>query len=464
VRILFVASEVAPYAKTGGLADVAGALPRALRALGHDVRVFMPLYPRVKTPRVEVFPEHLVPIGKHGYSFALHKAAHEETYFVHCPAAYNRPSIYAGDGDEHLRFLLLSRAALEGALRIGFVPDVIHCNDWQTGLIPLLVKTTYPALARARTLLTIHNLGYQGVFPANVVPELGLGGAAQFLHQDDLRAGRIGFLLHGLLYADGLSTVSPSYAREIQTADQGFGLQDLLRARSSRLVGILNGIDDAEWNPSIDKRIPVHYDADSLDKKVGNKRALLQRVGLPPADEVPVFGIVSRMAAQKGFDLCAEVLPRLLAHVDSRVVVLGSGEPRLEQIFVDLYRRFPKRLRFSTGYDDDLAHLIEAGSDFFLMPSRYEPCGLNQLYSLRYGTVPIVHKTGGLADTVDRSVGFAFEHHDAAGLEWAIMAALATYRDPAAYRELQQAGMAKDYSWARQAQHYVGVYQRLQEI
>jgi starch synthase len=281
----------------------------------------------------------------------------------------------------------------------------------------------------------------------------------------------IGYLLHGILYADGISTVSPTYAREIQTPLHGAGLQDLLAARSSRLVGILNGVDYDEWSPAVDKHIAAHYDADSLPKKELNKQALLQRVGLPYSPAAPVFGIVSRMASQKGFQLCPNVLAKLLGNVDCRLVVLGSGEKRLELIFQELARRFPGKARLATGYNEDLAHLIEAGSDFFLMPSRYEPCGLNQMYSLRYGTPPIVHRTGGLADTVElwnprtgQGTGFPFEHFDEAGLEWAILEALSVFQDRRALTRLRQNGMAMDFSWAHQAKLYAELYGRLQKL
>jgi starch synthase len=474
VNVLFVASEVAPWAKTGGLADVAAALPKQLRKHGHDVRVFLPFYARVRAQAAdfqEVFPEHIVMLGRHTYRFALLRAPGEATYFVHCPVLYGRHSIYTADPDEHLRFVLLARAALESCGRLNFVPDVIHCNDWQGGLIPLMVKTQFAHdrwVGRAHTLLTIHNLNYQGIFRSDILPDIGLAAWAGQFHQDQLQKERINFLLHGILYADGLSTVSPTYAREIQTPDHGAGLDEILRARATRLVGILNGVDYDEWSPQTDRYIPFRYGPDDLAPKERNKEVLLHKLGLPYRAGVPTLGIVSRLASQKGFDLLFDTLPRLLATVDVRVTVLGSGEHRFEQFFERMQGAFPGKLCFWNGYNNELAHLIEAGADMFLMPSRYEPCGLNQMYSLRYGTAPIVRKTGGLADTVElwdphgeEGTGFPFEHYDGDAIRWAIGYALDTYRDRAAFAKLQRNGMAKDFSWDRQARVYEELYARL---
>jgi starch synthase len=477
VNVLFIASEVTPWAKTGGLADVAGALPKQLRRHGHDVRVFLPFYARVR-PQAhdfqEVFPEHIVHLGAHTYRFALLRAPGEHTYFVHCPALYGRQAIYTADPDEHLRFLLLSRAALESSTRLGFSPDIVHCNDWQTGLVPLMLKTRFagePTFAQAKTLLTIHNLNYQGIFRSDILPDTELTAYLPLFHQDQLKQERLNFLLHGILYADGVSTVSPTYAREIQTPEHGAGLDELLRARSTRLVGILNGVDYDEWSPQTDRYIPFRYGPGDLAPKEKNKEVLLARMGLPYRREVPTIGIVSRLASQKGFDLLPEALPPILSHVDLRLTVLGNGEPRLEQFFAHLQRSHPGKVCFFNGYNNELAHLIEAGADLFLMPSRYEPCGLNQMYSLKYGTAPIVRKTGGLADTVElwnphsgEGTGFPFEHYDAEGVRWAIGYALETLRDRRAFVRLQQNAMAKDFSWDRQARLYEELYARLTKL
>jgi starch synthase len=477
VNILYLASEVARYAKTGGLADVSAALPQYLGRAGHDVRVFLPYYSRVddRGAALEVVLRDLeIRLGDHRYEVAIVRAERPgdaPVHLVHCPALYHRASIYTNDPDEHLRFLVLTRAALEACGRMQFAPDVIHANDWQTALAPLMRKVRYAwdrIFDRARTLLTIHNLNYQGMFHADIVADTGLADAAHLFHQEELREGRLNFLLHGILYADGISTVSPTYAREIQTQELGGSLDPFLRARSSTVVGILNGVDYGEWNPEHDPLIPARYRATDLAGKATNKAALAARMGLPHLPEVPVIGIVSRLAGQKGFALLEGVMPALLRRHGFQLVVLGSGEPRFEQMFAGLAAAFPQNVGFHRGFSNELAHLIEAGADMFLMPSRYEPCGLNQMYSLRYGTVPIVHKTGGLADTVelwdprDRTgTGIVFDHFTGEGLAWAIEAALALYRDPAAWQTLVANGMAQNISWDLQGKLYEELYRRL---
>ena len=475
MRILFVSSEVAPFAKTGGLGDVSAALPRALRANGHDVRLVLPFYQRVRAPdRVfeRVVPESEIVLGGRRLRFAIHTARLPDSdapvYFVDCPPLYDRPGIYTQDPDEHLRFALLGWAALKLCQYGQWSPDVVHCNDWQTGLVPMTLKTVLGwdrLFARTRTVLTIHNIGHQGAFPASILPETGLAETAHSFHQDQLRDGRINYLLTGILYANAITTVSPTYAREIQTTEHGVGMDGFLRARREVLFGILNGIDDAEWSPERDQRIPFRYSRDELSNKERNKQALLERMRMPYVPGVPVMGIVSRRAWQKGFDLCAEVLPSLLARRDVQVVVLGSGEGRYEQLFARLAQRFPRKVGFHKGFSEPLAHLIEAGSDMFLMPSRYEPCGLNQMYSLRYGTVPIVHRTGGLADTVrtwdprdGSGNGFSFDHFDATGFAWAIGYALETWQKRGEWRALQRNGMSEDFSWSRRVRAYEELY------
>jgi starch synthase len=480
VNILYVASEVARYAKTGGLADVSAALPQYLRRAGHDVRVFLPYYSRIddKGAALEVVLRDIeIRLGPHRYEVSIVRAERPgdaPVHLVHCPALYHRPGIYTSDPDEHLRFLVLTRAALEACGRMQFAPDVIHANDWQAALAPLTLKVRYSwdrLFEHTRTLLAIHNLNYQGMFRADTLGDTGLADAANLFHQDQLREGRINYLLHGILYADGVVTVSPTYAAEIQTEDHGANLDPFLRVRSSTVVGILNGVDYAEWSPERDTLIPARFSAGDLAGKATNKAALQARMKLPHAPDVPVIGIVSRLAGQKGFALVGDVMPALLRRHGFQLVVLGSGEPRFEQLFGELAAVFPRQVGFYRGFSNELAHLIEAGADMFLMPSRYEPCGLNQMYSLRYGTVPIVHKTGGLADTVqlwdprDRSgTGIVFEHFTAEGLGWAIEAALSIYRDPIAWRALQANGMAKNFSWDVQGELYEELYRRLHRL
>ena len=477
MNILYVTSEVARYAKTGGLADVSAALPAYLGRAGHDVRVFLPYYSRVdeRGTTLEVVLRDIdIRLGNHRYEVAIVRASRPgdaPVHLVHCPALYRRAALYTGDPDEHLRFLVLTRAALEACGRMQFAPDVIHANDWQTGLLPLTLKVRYSwdrLFDRAATLLAIHNLNYQGIFGADVLADTGVSDAAHLFHQDQLREGRLNFLLHGILYADGIVTVSPTYAREIQTPDLGAELDPFLRARSTTVVGILNGVDYTEWNPEHDPLIPAHYSAADRSGKAICKAALTERFGLPHGADVPVIGIVSRLAGQKGFALLGDVAPELLRRHRFQLVVLGSGEARFEQLFRDLAAAFPRQVGFHAGFSNELAHMIEAGADMFLMPSVYEPCGLNQMYSLRYGTVPIVHRTGGLADTVqlwdprDRSgTGVAFDHFTPEGLRWAIEAALALYRDPAAWRTLIENGTARNTSWDVQGKLYEELYRRL---
>ncbi|HEX7842759.1 MAG TPA: glycogen/starch synthase [Kofleriaceae bacterium] len=477
MNILYVTSEVARYAKTGGLADVSAALPAYLRSAGHDVRVFLPYYSRVddRGATLEVVLRDIeIRLGAHRYEVAIVRACRPgdaPVHLVHCPALYHRAALYTGDPDEHLRFLVLTRAALEACGRMQFAPDVIHANDWQAALTPLTLKVRHAwdrLFDPTRTLLAIHNLNYQGTFRADILGDTGLSDAAHLFHQDQLREGRINFLLHGILYADGVCTVSPTYAREIQTEALGAGLDPFLRARHSTVVGILNGVDYAEWSPERDPLIPARYSAADRSGKAICKAALLERFGLPHAPGVPVIGIVSRLAGQKGFALVGEVIPGLLRRHGFQLVVLGSGEHRFEQLFTELCTAFPRQVGFHAGFSNELAHLIEAGADMFLMPSVYEPCGLNQMYSLRYGTVPIVHRTGGLADTVElwdprdgTGTGIAFDHFNAEGLSWAVEAALATYRDPAAWRTLIGNGMAKNFSWDVQGKLYEELYHRL---
>jgi len=480
VRLLYITPEMAPFAKTGGLADVLGALPLAMHRLGHDVRIFLPAYAQIDRRKVRLLPTPGLPplelrLGPHRFvvriASALVPGSELEVNFVHCPELFSRPSIYTADADEHLRYLVLSYAALEATKKLGFSPNVVHCHDWQTALVPMMLKTVYARdahLGRARSLLTIHNLQYQGVFPGHVVGDTGLGGVTHLFHQDHLKEGRVSFLLHGVLYADGITTVSPRYSQEIQSPEHGAGLDSFLRMRASTVVGILNGVDYSEWSPETDRFIPHLYGSTSLEGKERNKQALLLALGLPYAEGTPVIGSVSRLVGQKGLDLLASVLPRLLRRHGFQFVLLGSGEHQLEERFGALQRTFPRQVCFYRGFSNELAHLIEAGADMFVMPSRYEPCGLNQLYSLRYGTVPIVHKTGGLADTVElfnprtgNGTGFPFEQHDAQGLTWGIETALKVYRDRAQWRRLMQNGMQKDFSWEVQAKKYELLYERL---
>lgn len=483
LRIAWVSSELTPFAKTGGLGDVSAALASFLHRDGHDIRVFLPLYATLRgVERSQLRPVGFVhqvpiPVGDADLSFSLYSTPLPGTdlpiYLIHCPALYDRDGFYCQDGDEDLRFAYLTQAALVACQHMGFAPHILHTNDWHTALAPVYLRTRFAwdrLFHSTRTVHTIHNLGYQGVFSADVLDRIGLGERAALFHQEDLAAGRVNFLKTGLLYADVLTTVSPTYAAEIQTPEHGVGLDPLLRARRERLVGILNGIDTAEWSPDSDRYLPAPYSASNLEGKATCRDELLRSFGLSHPDPgIPVVGLVSRLTSQKGIDLLIEVLPRFLASERMSLVVVGTGERRYEDFFHHLQASFRDRMCFYRGYSEEAAHLVEAGADIFLMPSLYEPCGLNQMYSLRYGTVPIVRKTGGLADTVelydprdDSGTGFVFEHYTTTGLAWALDAALGLFHDdPAAWRRLMQRGMARDDSWDRRGRLYVELYERL---
>ncbi len=480
LRIALVSSEIAPYAKTGGLADVSAALGRFLARRKHDVRLVMPMYARVRTGGWTFRPEAALQdiplqLGGRRFSFSISTAtlpkSSARVHFVRCPELYERDGIYTQDADEHVRFALLSRAALTLCQHAQWAPDIVHCNDWHTALIPLYLRTLYAwdkLFERTRSVLTIHNLGYQGVIAADRIGDLGLADERRLLYQEDLNEGRINLLKTGLLYANALTTVSRTYAREIQTAEQGMGLDGLLRQRSDSLFGIVNGIDDEEWNPGTDPWIAQHYDARDPAGKARCKQALCERLGLRNEPRVPLVGIVSRLTAQKGFELLPDALPVLLQRGSIALAVLGSGEERYESYFRWLAGTYPGRVGYDRGYKEELSHQIEAGADLFLMPSRYEPCGLNQMYSLKYGTVPVVRRTGGLADTVEEwngaqnsGTGFLFDAFEPEALLRALRAALAVWEDPAAWARLVRNGMQQDYSWERQGEHYLELYRKL---
>ena len=480
LRICFLSAEMAPFAKAGGLADVAGALVKYLHAAGHDIRLFMPGHASIRRAGLEIYPVAFlqnvpVAIGARQYVFSVQTArlpgSQAFVYLVDCPEMFAGPAIYTADPLEYRRYLLLVHAAFLSCQRMGFAPQILHCNDWHTAVAPLWLRSIYrwDQLFRAtRSIFTIHNLGYQGVVGPAAASEVLAGAGLELLHQDDLRAGRINLLRHGLLYADLLSTVSPTYAREIQTSEYGAGLDDTLRARRAALIGILNGVDYEDWDPRNDAYLPRHYGANQLGVKAALKEEFLTRMKLVGAERRPLLGMITRLAAQKGLDLLFKALPASLALHDFNFVVLGTGEAQYEAFFTALAQQYPGRVAFHRGYSDELAHWIEAASDIFLMPSRYEPCGLNQMYSLRYGTVPIVRRTGGLADSVQHfdavsgtGTGILFNDYNETALQWAISTALDLYRQKGAWRRLVQNGMAQDFSWNRQVQHYIEAYERL---
>jgi starch synthase len=480
LKICLTSSELTPLAKTGGLADVSSALAVYLHEAGHDVRVLIPFYSRIgrlglDIEEVAVLADMEVMLGSVSQRFSIFKAVLPGTdlpvYLLYCPELFGRDAIYTEDYDEHLRFVLLSRAAIEMCQQLQFAPDIFHCHDWQTALIPLYLRSTYAwdrLFADTVSVLTIHNIGYQGMFPAYVLPQLNLTGAEHHLHQDDLKDGVINFLKTGVLYANVITTVSPTYAREIMGEDYGMGLNGNLRDRADTVVGILNGVDYEEWNPETDSLIPANYARGKMQGKKVCKKALMQEMGLDYDDKRPVIGIVSRLVGQKGFDLVQNVVPGLLAQRDFAIVALGSGESRYENFFTWLQHSFPGRAGFYRGFSNKLAHWIEAGSDMFLMPSLYEPCGLNQMYSLKYGTVPIVRETGGLADSVSQlnpadgsGTGVLFRDYNDVGLRWAINVALDAYAVKPLWRKIIKNGMAEDFSWDRQGELYVDLFRQL---
>ena len=475
-----MAAEVSPLSKTGGLADVAGALTRYLHKAGHRVRLFTPFYSLIDRSRLEIRPVDFlqdIPLefAHHRYRYSVFEArlpgSDATAYLIDCPVLYSRPVIYTTDVDEHLRFIALTRATIECCQRMQWSPQIIHCNDWHTAFAPLYIKRAYEwdrLFARTRTVLTIHNIGYQGTFGADKAVDVGLGDKTYLLHQDDLRAGTVNPLKHGILYADHITTVSPTHAKEICTPEYGMGLDELLRARSDSVTGILNGVDYQEWDPRHDRYLPHHFDAERLEGKRTLKKALMRRLNMDASPDAPLMGIVSRLAAQKGFDIAFDSLPEVLAWRDLSLVALGSGEEKYESFFRRLQREFPGRVVFRSGHDDELAHWIEAACDMFLMPSLYEPCGLNQMYSLKYGTVPIVRRTGGLADSVRMwdpatrlGTGIVFNEFDVPAVRWAIHTALDLFRDSAAWQQMMHNGMAQDFSWHRQCQQYLQLYREL---
>ena len=477
MRILMIASEAVPFAKTGGLADVMGALPRALARLGHDVDVILPRYRGIAAGR----PGGSVTVRLGGQvaeaAISIVEDERVRLVFVDHPGYFDREFLYGTAGhdypDNPERFAFLSMAALEWAAASGQRFDVIHGHDWQAGLAPMLLRTGRAArrLADTPTVFTIHNLAYQGVFDASWLPRLGFGW--DLMRIDALEYwGRISYLKGGLMFSRLVTTVSPRYAREIQTPEFGFGFDGILRWRGDDVVGILNGIDYDQWDPARDPHIPERYDAAHLDGKRAAKRALLERYKLTANDAAlakPLIGLISRLVDQKGFDLIADLadeLPRL----DCSFVLLGSGDRRYEDLWLALAARHPDRIGARIGFDEPLAHLIEAGSDVFLMPSRFEPSGLNQMYSMRYGTVPLVRAVGGLADTVRNyspktgdGTGFTFDDYSAQALLNTLRWALEVYEDRAAWLRIQRAGMAQDFSWDASAREYVKVYARAQE-
>ena len=481
MQVLFATSEVAPLIKTGGLADVSAALPAALRDLGVDVRIVLPGYPAVlklltnpqvaaEFPALPGFPSSRLLVSRLPNAVPL--------WIIDCPALYQRSGgIYQNEKgqdwpDNAERFGLLSRiAALLSCdeTPLDWKPGIVHCNDWQTGLTPAYLHFSKNAAA---SVMTIHNIAFQGKFPATLAEKLGL--PVQCFQPDGVEYfGGLSFMKAGLFYANHITTVSPSYAHEIQTPELGFGLGGLLSHKRHALTGIVNGIDTDEWNPASDPNLVERYDAQSLKGKSANKRALQMVMGLQINDNIPLFGMVSRLTEQKGVDLVLQVAAQLITF-PAQLVLLGNGDAEMERAALALARQYPGQIAAVVGFKQNLAHWIEAGADIFLMPSRFEPCGLSQLYSQRYGTPPIVHATGGLKDTVinytptslarGTASGFVFKKMDAAGLMAVCQYAVATYYDKNTWRQLQRNCMEKDFSWQHSAGAYRDIYLQLTRL
>lgn len=480
MRILFVTSELKPLVKTGGLADVADALPRALAGIGVEVRYLLPGYTDVlkgciELQRIADFPPFAqLPACQLLAGTLPHSSL--PAYVVACPELYERSGGPYADAygvdwpDNHLRFAQLGRVGAVLAHSTSpaqWRPEVLHCNDWQSGMACAYLN--FAAAPKAPALMTIHNLAYQGIFPPGAVAEVGLPPASFAMHGVEYY-GNFSFLKAGIYYAQRISTVSPNYALEIQREPLGFGMQGLLAARATTLSGILNGIDTAEWDPAADRHLAVNYSGASLELKVRNKAALCARLGIDYDARIPLLGCISRFTFQKGLDVVLEALPEILS-LPARLAVLGSGEAAQEQAFQRAAQNYPGQVAVTVGFDEALSHLIEAGADAFLMPSRYEPCGLNQMYSQRYGTLPVAHATGGLLDSVTdathenlaarSATGFVFAPLDAPSLVACLHRLMALWRTPSLWRDMQLSAMARDFSWRHSAQEYSTLYRSM---
>lgn len=478
MHIGFVASECVPFSKTGGLADVVGALPRALANLGHQVSIYLPRYKQTKLPDAQTVVRSITVPFDDRYRFCSVVSAGEmhgvRFYFVDYPPYFDRDALYgtpSGDyPDNAERFALFCRAVLEASKILG-VPHVFHCHDWQSALVPVVLRTLYaedPAFRDVGCTFTIHNMGYQGLFPSEVLPLLMLPWDLFAMSKMEF-FGQVNFLKGALVSSDFITTVSRKYSQEIQTSEYGFGLEGVLRARAATVTGILNGVDYDEWSPEKDKFTVAKYSPEDLSGKDNCKADLLNLFGVNNTN-LPVIGIISRFAAQKGFDLISQIMDRL-AREEMIIVALGTGDREYEEMFVRLNKQFPQKIAVKIAYNNEIAHKIEAGSDMFLMPSRYEPCGLNQIYSLKYGTVPIVRATGGLDDTIEpwdaragKGTGFKFTEYSGESLLLITKEALQAYRDRTSWQALMRNGMRKDFSWNASAREYVKVYERVRQL
>ena len=480
MNILFLSPEVVPFAKSGGLGDVAGSLPTSLKRLKVDVRIAMPFYRVVMEGNFKkriLIKDLVVPLGAEKLNTNIFETRLEDipVYLVERDDMYDRPYLYGnmrGDFYDNIeRFSFYSHAALRLSEDIDFIPDIIHCNDWQTGIVPALLRGPYRTsrvLAGASSLFTIHNMGYQGIFPREKLPMTGLTETG-FFHPEGLEYwGKISFLKAGIVYSDAINTVSPTYADEIQTPEYGMGMEGVLGRRRRSLYGILNGVDYNEWDPSRDNHLASCYSKKSISGKIICKEALIKEMGLDPSiKNVPLLGIISRFDSQKGLDILVKILDNIL-DLDVGMVVLGSGDEGIQNIFRKAAERHKGRMAIYIGFNDPLAHRIMAGIDLILIPSRYEPCGLTQMYALRYGTIPLVRATGGLNDTVEpfdektlKGNGFKFGPYDTKALLDEIDLSIRIFRDKKVWKKLMANGMSADFSWDISAKAYIDLYRSI---
>jgi len=496
IKILIATPEAIPFAKTGGLADVTGALPKVLKGLGCEVRLIMPFYRQIQESAVssqqsgeknEIKDTGIrvsVPMGFREISVPVFQGSANgiPAYFLKRDEYYDRKYLYTMPEDDYFdnaeRFILFSRGIIEAVKKLDFQPDIIHCHDWQTGLIPTYLKTIYKNdlfFANAKTVFTIHNIAYQGLFPASHFPLTGL--PQEVFTPDGIEFwGSMNLLKAGIVFSDIVTTVSEKYSKEIRTAEFGYGLEGVLDSRKEKLFGVLNGVDYDDWSPEKDKFIIAKYDYKDLNGKAECRKDLLKEYNLNLSDDAPVIGIISRLADQKGFDILSQAMEELMS-MNIGIVVLGTGEKKYHDLFAELAKKYPKKLGVKITFDNKIAHKIEAGSDMFLMPSKYEPCGLNQIYSLKYGTIPIVRATGGLDDTIqdytqdsrlktqDSSTGegngFKFNEYSSHALLTKIKEAVKIFSNKKEWKRLVQTAMQQDFSWERSAKRYVELYERL---